>query len=87
MCSKLKIGERFMPLYFFVIERDRSAPDPPGVELPDVGAAWKEATRVTGEIVRDLDGALEVGTEWSIQIQDADRKPLRTIRLTSEAHD
>jgi len=28
MCSKLKIGERFMPLYFFVIERDRSAPDP-----------------------------------------------------------
>jgi len=42
---------------------------------------------VTGEIVRDLDGALEVGTEWSIQIQDADRKPLRTIRLTSEAHD
>jgi hypothetical protein len=76
-----------MPLYFFVIERDRSSPDPPGIELPDVGAAWKEATRVTGEIVRDLDGALEVGTEWSIQIQDADRKPLRTIRLTSEAHD
>jgi hypothetical protein len=40
----------------------------------------------TGEIVRDLDGGLKVGTEWSIQIQDEQRKPLRTIKVISERH-
>jgi hypothetical protein len=76
-----------MALYLFVVTRDgtRSEPDI-SLELPDMNAAWEEATEATGEIIKELDGSLEVGTEWSIQIQDADRKPLRTINLTSQAH-
>jgi hypothetical protein len=75
-----------MPLYHFVIDPD---PLPPtaAIELPDTHAAWQEATRAAGEIVRDLDGSFEAGTEWSMQVQDAEHKPLRTIRVISEKHD
>jgi hypothetical protein len=76
-----------MPRFYFVIQHDGQALEPgTGIELPDMNAAWSEATRTTGEIVKDLDGSLEVGTEWSIQIQDAERKPLRTIKVISERH-
>ncbi|WOH48235.1 DUF6894 family protein [Bradyrhizobium sp. sBnM-33] len=76
-----------MPQFFFIIQHDEQVVEPDiGIELPDMEAAWNEATRATGEIVRDLDGSLEVGTEWSIQIQDAERKPLRTIKVISKRH-
>jgi hypothetical protein len=76
-----------MPRFYFVIQHDHQALEPvTGIELPDMNAAWSEATRATGEIVRDLDGGLKVGTEWSIQIQDEQRKPLRTIKVISERH-
>jgi hypothetical protein len=73
-----------MPLYHFVIDPD---PLPASVELPDIHAAWQQATRAAGEIVRDLDGSFEAGTEWSMQVQDAEYKPLRTIRVISEKHE
>jgi hypothetical protein len=75
-----------MPLYYFIINPD-PLPTNVGLELPDLHAAWQEATRAAGEIVRDLDGSFEAGTEWSMQVQDAEYKPLRTIRVISEKHE
>jgi hypothetical protein len=78
-----------MPLYYFVIRNGHNAvaSSPSAIDLPDLDVAWEEATMATGEIVKDLDGSLDVGTEWSIQIQDEARTPLRTIRPTSESHE
>jgi hypothetical protein len=77
-----------MPVYYFIIKHGSEVIKPPsGLRLPDIRAAWEEATTATGEILRDLDGSLEVGTEWSIQIQDETGKPLRTIKLVSEANE
>jgi hypothetical protein len=75
-----------MPLYHFVIGTD-GLPENLSVELPDIHAAWQQATRAAGEIVRDLDGSFQIGTSWSMQVQDAEHKPLRTIRVISEKHD
>jgi hypothetical protein len=77
-----------MPLYFFIVTHAgrRLVPNTTGLELPGMNAAWEEAATTAGEMIRYLDGALRPGTEWSIQIQDAQRKPLRTIRVTFEDH-
>ena len=49
-------------------------------------ACLEGSHQATGEIVRDIDDSLEVGTEWPIEIQDEQRKPLRTIKVISEQH-
>jgi hypothetical protein len=73
-----------MPLYYFVVDADPLPAD--GIELSDIRTAWEEAIRAAGEIVRDLDGSFEVGTEWSMQVRDAEHKPLRTIKVITEKH-
>ena len=66
LCSRLlQMGESNVPeefanaLYFFVIKRDRKSPTAnfPGLELADMDAAWEEATKTAGEMIRDLDGS------------------------------
>lgn len=78
-----------MPLYYFVIKHDRKTPEarPSGLELADMDAAWEEATKTTGEIVRDLDGSLMPGSEWSIEVHSATHKLLRKITLITESHE
>ena len=44
-----------MPRYFFNVYHERANPDPIGEELPDMQAAWKEATTITGQMIQDLD--------------------------------
>jgi hypothetical protein len=84
----MPFGHTFaMPVYYFVIQPDQFPTDPDPVELPDDRAAWKEAVRSAGEIIKDLDGSFEVGSEWSLQIQDAEHKPLSTIKIIAETHE
>ena len=47
-----------MPRYFFNVYHDRAEPDEEGEELPDMQAAWREATVTAGQIIQDLDGKL-----------------------------
>ncbi|MEH2537091.1 MULTISPECIES: DUF6894 family protein [unclassified Bradyrhizobium] len=76
-----------MPHFFFAIESNGRTDEPTeAIELADLDAAWQQATKTAGEIVRDLDGGLEPDMEWSIQVQDEQRKPLRTIKVVSQYH-
>ncbi|MDO9356999.1 MAG: hypothetical protein Q7T55_25100 [Solirubrobacteraceae bacterium] len=73
-----------MPIYHFEIIRNGHGLAPSeGIDLPDIDAAWEEATTAFGQLIRDLDGSLKMGTDWSIEIQDDNRKPLRYISLAS----
>ena len=45
-----------MPRYFFNVYHDRAELDEEGEELPDMQAAWREATMTAGQIIQDLDG-------------------------------
>lgn len=70
-----------MPRYFFNICYGSSIPDKEGTELPDAGAAWKEATIACGEMLRDLDGSLKVGPEWRMEVAEESGKVLFSLRF------
>ena len=73
-----------MPIYHFEVIHNGSGTGPhEGIDLPDMDAAWKEATIAFGQMVRDLDGSLQPGSDWSIEIQDENRRPLRYISLAA----
>lgn len=76
-----------MPEYIFRIRHhDRGLDHDTKIDLPDLKAAWHEATVTAGQLLKDLDGSLSAKTEWTVQILDDKSKPIRTIRILTEAH-
>jgi hypothetical protein len=49
-----------------------------------MNAAWHEATKTCGEMIRDLDGSLKPDSRWALTIQDKTGKPLRTIEVITK---
>ena len=71
-----------MPRYFFnIIHAERSSVDDEGEELPDGHAAWREATTMAGEMIRDIDGKLRPGQGWELEVIDEFRNPLYVISV------
>jgi hypothetical protein len=73
-----------MPRYFFNVHHERSNIDAEGEELPDKHAAWREATIVAGETIRDMDGTLQPGREWRLEVTDEFANPLYIIHVSAE---
>lgn len=73
-----------MPRYFFNVHSgaDRHI-DEVGEELPDKHAAWHEATTSAGESIKDLDGKLQPGTKWRMEVLDEFRHRLYTLLLAA----
>jgi hypothetical protein len=60
-----------MAQYFFtVLDGHKSSLKNEGLDLPDSGAAWVEATTACGELLRNLNGKLRPGDHWSMQVKD-----------------
>jgi hypothetical protein len=53
--------------------------DTVGEELADLHAAWSEAPRYTGEVVRDIDGGLQPDFEWRLDVTDREGLPFYRI--------
>jgi uncharacterized protein DUF6894 len=53
------------------------------INLPDVEAAWHEATVHAGQMLKDLDGKLNSNTEWSVEIRE-NGESIRAIRIVTE---
>ena len=76
-----------MPRYFFhVTHREPRVDDTVGVVLADRKAAWIEATTACGEMIRDIDGQLAVGTDWLMEVSD-EEGPVFRIRFAAESFD
>jgi hypothetical protein len=73
-----------MPRYFFYVFHSRAEPDEQGEDLPDAQAAWREATKTAGQILRDLDGRLRPGQEWRMEGTDENAKRLYVLRVFAE---
>ncbi|MBV9984170.1 hypothetical protein [Bradyrhizobium sp.] len=73
-----------MPRYFFNIYHDRTQLDLEGEELPDMHAAWKEATVTAGQMIQGMDGRLRPGTEWRLEVTDEFANPLYVIHVHAE---
>ncbi|HEX3859595.1 MAG TPA: hypothetical protein VHV58_08340 [Pseudolabrys sp.] len=74
-----------MPVFYFHVVHDSRASSPTALNLPDKKAAWEEATVTAGQILRDLGGALQPGSEWRIDVADSARKPILSLRVVAEA--
>lgn len=76
-----------MPLYFFEITKNGKASR---AEMPlnlhDIDAAWEEATVAASQLIKELDGSLKPGTDWSVGIEDEFRNKLRTLTISAKAH-
>jgi len=73
-----------MPKYFFHIRHDTYLPDDEGKELPDKHAAWKEATVMAGRILQGIDGKLEPGHDWRMEVTDEFDNPLYVLAISAE---
>src|SRR5437868_4627194 len=59
--------------------------DEEGYELADRSAAWAEATAAAGEMIRDLDGRLQPGKDWRLEVTDENKKPVYVINISGQA--
>jgi hypothetical protein len=73
-----------MPRYFFHVHHNEPQIDYEGEELRDKHAAWKEATVMAGEILKDLDGKLQPGREWRLEVTDEFANPLYALHINAE---
>ena len=73
-----------MPLYFFRVYHNGPSRDEVGEEFPDHRTAWKEATAMAGETLKDLDGALKPGHDWSLEVTDASARVLFSLVVSAE---
>ena len=60
----------WMQRYFFNVHNVQPSTDEIGEELPNDDAAWKEATMIAGEFLKDIDGKFRPGQEWSLEVTD-----------------
>jgi hypothetical protein len=78
-----------MPLYFFNFSRGPESKSSPfeneGLEFADNNAAWAEATTACGEKLREMDGTLQPGGGWKMDVTDANGKSIFALRFTTES--
>jgi hypothetical protein len=68
-------GGAHMNYYFRVNHHHPDTDHCEALDLPDQKAAWDEATTTCGEMLADLDGSLQEGSDWSMEVSD-DHGPL-----------
>jgi hypothetical protein len=74
-----------MPRYFFHFDRnDEAGIDNDGLTFPDHQAACEEATKACGEMIRSIDGHLQPGAGWQMDVADEAGKLIYRLRLISE---
>jgi hypothetical protein len=76
-----------MPRCYFNVHHEQSSTDNEGEELPDNHAAWKEATRMAGDILRDLDGRFKPGQDWKLEVTNERGVPVYAIVVHAEQSD
>jgi hypothetical protein len=78
------IGE-IVSVFFFQITHAAESLPPTELDLPHPDAAWEEATVTAGEVLRDLGGKFRPGTEWRLDVADATRETIFSLRIIGEA--
>jgi hypothetical protein len=72
-----------MRTYHFHITGLTSFRDGDGMELPDAETAWEEAVR----FVRDIEGSLQPGESWSLDVVEDDATIFRISVVTADLRD
>jgi hypothetical protein len=75
-----------MPHYYFHVHDGESRPDHEGVDLPSRNAAWSEAVRCCGQMLKDIDGRMGHQAEWRMEVVDGLGQPVFTPRFVGTEH-
>jgi hypothetical protein len=78
--------ENEMPAYNFAFQRGGATTHDSSFELVDEHAAWEEATKACGEILKDIDGDLRKGGDLRVVVSADMGRPIFTIRVSSIVH-
>lgn len=73
-----------MPRYFFHVYHDKPQIDYEGEELPDKYAASEEATVMAGQTLQSIDGKLQPGREWRMEVTDEFANRLYVLHINAE---
>jgi hypothetical protein len=74
-----------MPKYFFMVRQGGfTSYHSDGIELPDIGAVQLEATKSTGELLRELDRPIQAGSDWRMEVADETHRPIFSLRVIAE---
>jgi hypothetical protein len=73
-----------MPLFSFRTENGECASASDPCELANRDEAWKELTKVCGDLISEGCRNLKQGSEWSMELLDGTDAPLFRIRLVAE---
>ena len=75
-----------MPRYFFHLNRnDEAGLDNDGLTFLDHQAAREEATMACGEMIRTIDGHLQPGAGWRMEVTDEAGKLIYRLRFIAES--
>jgi hypothetical protein len=75
-----------MPRYFFDFTgNDEAASDNDGLTLLDHQAAFEEATMACGEMIRTIDGHLQPGNGWRMEVTDEAGKLIYRLLFMAES--
>jgi hypothetical protein len=72
-----------MRQYVFHIHQGSSSTNTP-VDLPNDGAAWREAAEVCSNLILDIVPRLKNGPEWRLEVMDDTGAVLHLFRVTAE---
>jgi precorrin-6x reductase len=73
-----------MPRYHFNIVDSVSQPDPEGSELVDLAQVRREALRLSGEVLREMDDDFWQHPEWSLTVTDDSGATVLAVKITAE---
>jgi hypothetical protein len=73
-----------MPLFSFRTHDGQRSSASDACELESRDAAWKELTKICGDLIGTRCRELGQNSEWSIEALDAADRPLFRIRLVAE---
>ncbi|HVG02053.1 MAG TPA: hypothetical protein VM842_04140 [Nitrospira sp.] len=73
-----------MPRYVFNTFHEHNEIDGVGAELPDLHAAWKEATVTAGQVLQSIDGRLRPDREWRMEVADEFKNVLFVLHISAE---
>jgi hypothetical protein len=71
-----------MPLYTFTVSGDGYST---AADLRDDNAAWMEAIRLAGAVIRDVKGDLASNTEWHVT-NESRGEAVATVSVRAQRH-
>ncbi len=76
-----------MTRYFFDVLHHGAQPDLEGHEFADIRAARMAAVRLSGEMIKEIDGKFWDAPTWQLEVTGQDRKLLFTLTFSAEEHE